>query len=302
MRRFILIFVIIIVILILMRVVNSGKYVSNKTPLQQSKILYEDAMKLKSTDSEKAIELFESIVTGFPQTTDAQKSLLAIVEIYKNANELSLTKQTLKRFFELYPQEELTAVAREKLGEVNIKILFSPTPTDTSFLYEVQVGDSLYKIAKKYKTTVDLLMKSNNLTKSLIKPGMKLKVEKAVFAIKISKSEGKLILKANDEIVKKYPVGLGENNSTPVGQFKITTRIIDPVWYKTGAIVPANSPENILGTRWLGLSEPGYGIHGTVDPQPINKQRTQGCVRMRNKDVEELFIIVPRGTEVVIDD
>jgi len=74
----------------------------------------------------------------------------------------------------------------------------------------------------------------------------------------------------------------------------------DPPWYKVGAVVPANSPENILGTRWLGLSQAGYGIHGTTEPATLGQAVTAGCVRMANADVEELFTIVPLGTEVAI--
>ena len=74
------------------------------------------------------------------------------------------------------------------------------------------------------------------------------------------------------------------------------------MWYKTGAIVPAGSPENILGSRWLGISEPGYGIHGTTEPETIGTYQTKGCIRMRNADVEELFVIIPTGADVVIVD
>jgi lipoprotein-anchoring transpeptidase ErfK/SrfK len=75
---------------------------------------------------------------------------------------------------------------------------------------------------------------------------------------------------------------------------------MNPTWFKAGAVVPAASPENILGTRWMGLDKPGYGIHGTTDPQSLGKQVTQGCVRLSNRDVEELYTIVPLGTEVTI--
>ena len=67
-------------------------------------------------------------------------------------------------------------------------------------------------------------------------------------------------------------------------------------------MVPPDSPENILGTRWLGIDKQGYGLHGSVDPTSIGKQVTAGCVRMTNKDVEELFDIVPVGTDVMIVD
>ena len=79
-------------------------------------------------------------------------------------------------------------------------------------------------------------------------------------------------------------------------------KIINPTWYKAGAVVPPGSSKNILGTRWLGLSLQGYGIHGTTDPDSIGKQATAGCVRMLNNDVEELYIIVPAGTEVTVVD
>ena len=136
----------------------------------------------------------------------------------------------------------------------------------------------------------------------MIRPGMKLKVPGGRFSIVIDKSQNTLTLKANEELFKVYTVATGENNSTPVGTFKIKDKLVDPVWYTLGAVVPAGSPENVLGTRWMGINEPGYGIHGTRDPESIGKQVTKGCVRMPNEEVEELYSIVPIGTPVTIID
>ena len=47
---------------------------------------------------------------------------------------------------------------------------------------------------------------------------------------------------------------------------------------------------------------PGYGIHGTVEPESIGKQVTAGCVRMRNEEVEQLYMLIPTGTQVKIVD
>ncbi|MCX5679981.1 MAG: L,D-transpeptidase [Candidatus Omnitrophica bacterium] len=58
----------------------------------------------------------------------------------------------------------------------------------------------------------------------------------------------------------------------------------------------------MLGSRWLGISKPSYGIHGTTQPESIGQSVTEGCVRMRNEEVKELYILVPEGTEVVITD
>ena len=191
---------------------------------------------------------------------------------------------------------------QKKEEDLNVKLLFSPVITPKSLLYEIKPGDSLAKIAANYNTTVELLMKSNSLDSDRIIPGRKIKVWNAPFNIFVDKSQNVLILKSDDEIIKTYIVSTGKNNSTPVGTFKITNKLSNPTWFKAGAVVPASSPENVLGTRWLGFNLAGYGIHGTTEPETLGQQVTQGCVRMANPEVEELYSIVPTGTEVTIVD
>ncbi len=301
-RLIIIILVAVIAVFVVTRFVKIGKKQGRRAPVKQSEAAFNNALELKNSAQAQAIPAFEKIIADYPATPEVQKALFEIADIYHKENNAALEKETLKKIIEQYPQDELALQAKKKLWDINTSVLFSRAETPNSLMYEVKPGDTLFKIAKNNGTTVELLMKSNNLQDSVIRPGMKLKIEKLVFSIEVSKSAARLTLKANAEVIKEYLVGIGDNNSTPVGRFKIVNRIVNPVWYKTGAVVPAGSPENILGTRWLGLSEPGYGIHGTVDLQPIGQQRTQGCIRMRNEDVEELFIIVPVGTEVVIND
>lgn len=171
-----------------------------------------------------------------------------------------------------------------------------------SFFYSVQPNDTLLKIAKKHGTTVELIKKMNGLTKDIIIPGQKLKIAKAVFSIQIDKSENKLRLYANGELLKIYPVATGRNNSTPIGTFTIENKLENPTWYTAGAVIPPDSPENMLGTRWLGFSLQSYGIHGTILPETIGTQDSEGCIRMLNEDVEELYSIVPLKTNVVVRD
>ena len=102
--------------------------------------------------------------------------------------------------------------------------------------------------------------------------------------------------------MKKYSVATGKKNCTPVGEFKITDKLVHPTWFKTGAILPPGSPENALGTRWMGFDKPSYGIHGTIEPKSIGTQASEGCIRMLNEEVEELYSMVPVGTKVIIQD
>lgn len=198
--------------------------------------------------------------------------------------------------------EEQKQKARKVFEEFNVRQLLSKEKTENSETYVVVAGDNLTKIAKKYKTNIDLIRKINQLKNDTIFPGMKLKVISGSFKILVDKSENTLTLYLNEKPLKNYPVSTGVDNSTPVGEFKIINKVEDPTWFKDKKTIPAGSPENELGSRWLGFDKPGYGIHGTVDPQSIGSQMSSGCVRMHNEDVEEIYVLVPHGTLVTITD
>ena len=189
---------------------------------------------------------------------------------------------------------------QKKTEDLNIKLLFSPVLTPKSIIYQIRPGDTLNKIAREHKTTTELIMKSNNINDALIIPGRKIKVWNVPFNILVDKSQNILLLKNNEEIIKSYIVSTGKNNCTPVGTFKIVNKLPNPTWFKAGAVVPPESADNVLGTRWMGFDLAGYGIHGTIEPKELGKQVTQGCVRLGNADVEELYSIVPVGTEVTV--
>jgi lipoprotein-anchoring transpeptidase ErfK/SrfK len=189
---------------------------------------------------------------------------------------------------------------QKRTEDINIKLLFSPVLTPKSIIYQIRPGDTLNKIAREHKTTTELIMKSNNINDALIVPGRKIKVWSVPFNILVNKSQNVLLLKNDEEIIKTYIVSTGKNNCTPVGTFKIVNKLTNPTWFKAGAVVAPQSAENVLGTRWMGFDLAGYGIHGTVEPKELGKQVTQGCVRLSNTDVEELYSIVPVGTEVTI--
>ena len=253
--------------------------------------------------------LFDEAIQDYTQLTQKSSSPDLLAEAYQGIGDVQFEKKSLleakttyEKIIKEFPRANAVFSTQEKLGRVNTAILFSPVVTPLDKKIEVRLGDTLGKIAASHGTTVDLLMKANQLKTSVIRSGMKLKVPAIHFSIIVDKSQNTLTLKAGEEIFKVYRVATGQNNSTPVGTFKITNKLVNPVWYTVGAVVPPESPENILGSRWLGISEPGYGIHGTRDPSSIGEQVTKGCVRMRNVEVEELYAIVPVGTEVTIID
>ncbi|MBU8879139.1 L,D-transpeptidase family protein [Bacillus sp. FJAT-29790] len=108
--------------------------------------------------------------------------------------------------------------------------------------------------------------------------------------IKVNLWSNELLVIENNEVIKRYPISPGtENSPTPIGIFKVTGK--------------SKSWGGGFGSRWLGLNVPWgiYGIHGTNKPSLIGKNVSSGCIRMRNEDVESLFEIIPNGTMVHID-
>jgi len=121
------------------------------------------------------------------------------------------------------------------------------------------------------------------------------------YSITINIPQRTLYLFYQGKLRKTYPVAVGKSTSpTPVGRMKIVNKVVDPTWYPKGKDPVPQGPDNPLGRRWLGLSIPGYGIHGNNNPASIGTAISLGCIRMHNKDVEELFQLVSVGTLVDI--
>jgi lipoprotein-anchoring transpeptidase ErfK/SrfK len=116
--------------------------------------------------------------------------------------------------------------------------------------------------------------------------------------IVISIPDHKLALFEGDKLIRAYDVATGKlSTPSPEGEYRVVSRVVHPTWFGPHNVVRPG-PANPLGTRWLGLSIPGYGIHGTNVPESIGKYASHGCIRMRNSDVEDLFERVPVGTPV----
>jgi lipoprotein-anchoring transpeptidase ErfK/SrfK len=246
--------------------------------------------------------LLEELIATFPDSPWTDDALLKLGGVYEAQQQFVEARAMYRMLVDQFPESPLLPSTQERLGQVNVSLLFSPIITDTDVVHAVKPGETLGKIASNYGTTVEYLVRSNGLKNSIIRPEQKLKIPRGTFGIVVDKSQNQLLLTADDQFVKLYEVSTGKENSTPVGTFKIVSRIPDPVWYTQGAVVPPDSPENVLGSRWMGINQKGYGIHGTIEPDAIGKQVTAGCVRMINADVEELIEIVPIGTEVTIVD
>lgn len=195
---------------------------------------------------------------------------------------------------------------KNKLDALNEELVFSKMPSPDAVFYEVKPGDSLAKIAKKFDTSYEFIMRINKKPRTLIKVGERLKILNGNLSLLVDKSDYTLTVLLNDHFIKQYSIGIGKSNKTPVGEFVIDNKLINPTWYSPDGVYEYGDPKNVLGTRWIGFEDKdgfyGYGIHGTTDPDSIGKDMSNGCIRLRNEEVEELFDFVKPKTRVIMQE
>jgi lipoprotein-anchoring transpeptidase ErfK/SrfK len=118
--------------------------------------------------------------------------------------------------------------------------------------------------------------------------------------IVVSLEDRQLALLEDGVVKRVYPVAVGSDATpSPTGTFTIVNRVNLPTYYHEGKVI-SPGPQNPVGTRWMGLSQKGYGIHGTNAPRSIGKAASHGCIRMSRRDLEDLFAQVRPGDGVEI--
>ena len=199
------------------------------------------------------------------------------------------------------------------LTDARIGMAFNGKSDPYVIRYRIRSGDSLSGVAGRFFTTVELLRKRNNISGSRIFVGKQLYVVPGDWKIVVSKKFRLLklyrITKEGEMLFALWEVGIGRMDKTPVAEFAIAARVRHPDWYlPDGRVFKYGDAGNQLGEYFLKLapaSAPGrpllgYGIHGAKDESTVGRSLSNGCVRMRNADVETLYYLVPTGCRVNI--
>lgn len=177
---------------------------------------------------------------------------------------------------------------------------------------KVQSGDTLIGIRKRCLDAqpglllcTGQIVRANRLaSSSAIRPNEALRVPTERASVRVDLSAMWAFYCFGDEVAAAWEVGVGrEGRDTRAGVYTIGAKQERPMWSPVGREpVPFGDPTNPLGTRWLAWYQEGratsLGFHGTNDPTGVGQRVSEGCIRMRNEDVEQLFEILPLNAEV----
>jgi len=163
--------------------------------------------------------------------------------------------------------------------------------------YEVQPGDTLDRVAEAYHVPWQLLANINGITdaRRQLQPGDTLKVIKGPFEAVVDLGRFRLTLFVGGCYAGRFEIGIGQDCTTPLGDFVVQKKVVNPDYYGE-QVIAAGSPDNPLGEYALQLSDQIF-IHGTNDPASIGRAESKGCIRLNNHDIADLFSILSEKTE-----
>jgi lipoprotein-anchoring transpeptidase ErfK/SrfK/tRNA(Arg) A34 adenosine deaminase TadA/phosphotransferase system HPr-like phosphotransfer protein len=181
-----------------------------------------------------------------------------------------------------------------------------PILEDAVIFYQVNEPVSVKDLSKKLNMTPQLLKSLNNLRSDTLAAGQAIKVLWLDYKIIVSRSDKRLYLcEANGRVLREYSVGVGKKNSkTPLGIFEVTERLERKAyWYKprSDKKVPYGHKNYPFGKLGIFVRiGPSIGMHSTSWPGSIGKEESDGCIRMRDEDAQQIYNLVPIGTKVTI--
>lgn len=288
------------------RVYGEDRTSKSTPPAKPDPFLRTESKSNHISESDILFTIDESDIKSTPEKKSKSEVAQELIDEYLKKGKKYEARNILSDQYFKETDNKKKSEIKKKLDELNKVLVFSRTPSPDAIFYKVKAGDSLVKIAKKFNINYAFIMRINNKPRTLIKIGERLKILKGELSLLVDKSDYTLTILLNGHYIKQYPVGIGKSNKTPVGEFIVDNKLINPTWYAPDGVYPYGHPKNVLGTRWIGFEDRndlyGYGIHGTADPDSIGKDMSNGCIRMRNENVEELFDFVKSKTRVVMQE
>ncbi len=211
-------------------------------------------------------------------------------------------RAALIAFITKYPNAQHSDEAKDLLGEINVDILLSRTPSPEKQEYIVRPGDVLAVVARKVKSTPELIMRMNNMNGTMLHIGDKLLISHPEFALFVQRKPKLVVLLDHGNFFKQYHIQ--EEKLGPKQPAKVATKVAEVMAFRGGKRVGFGTKEYVGSTRWIRLSSPSYTIYSVPDGAHPNLEQPPppAGIGLSATDVEELSGLVNKNMPVTITD
>jgi LysM repeat protein len=211
-------------------------------------------------------------------------------------------RNALITFLQKYPNGSHVDEAKDLLGEVNIDILLSRTPSPEKQEYIVKPGDVLQNVARKVKSTPELIMRMNNLNGTMLHIGERLLVSHPQFAITIQRKKNLVVVLDRGNFFKQYHIR--EEKLPPKQPPRAVTKVAEVMAFRGGKRIGFGTKEYVGSTRWIRLAAGAYTMYSIPDSAHPNVDQPPppSGLGLSASDVEELSGLVNKTTPVTITD
>ncbi len=227
---------------------------------------------------------------------------------------LAEARDLITRALTVWPESPVTTGLRDLLGEINTRLFFSKTPTVRKTEYVVRRGDALGRIARRLQSSTDLIMRTNEMTSTLLRPGDQLLVPSIDFTITVDLPRERIVVHDSRGFFTQYPIVMAE--LPPSRRSRQETRVRARSYWKEGERVRPRPGNPQAAATWIHLGNAAYTLYG-VDEADVpgeveiriaeagdtpaeEEQRPRTGIALRLADIEELSLLIKRGTPVTI--
>jgi LysM repeat protein len=219
-------------------------------------------------------------------------------------------------FVERFPDSGKLDEAKDYLGRLNVAVFLSPVESPEKTVYVVKPGDVITRVAGKFKTTPELLMRANNMQgpkASMLRIGQKLLISPSDFTVTIDRRKKRVALMNTGKFFKQYHIlGLPAPKTAPNGKViatprppKISGKVTDRIPWVNGQRVSFAEKEFASAYFWIIISPAGHSLYcehpPTNGPPPLMPKPTGGGYLLGQEDLREMAALLKKNDPVTID-
>jgi LysM repeat protein len=238
-------------------------------------------------------------------------------QVLAGEGKLNEAREILVKALITAPKSPVTRELRDLLGEVNTEIFFSKEASPRKTEYIVKRGDALASIARKLKSSTEVILRVNELDSTLIRPGEKLLVPQLDFTITIDLPRNRVVVHDGHGFFTQYPIASAD--LPPVRQPTIQTKVAAKSFWENGKPVPPSKTLQKEGVPRINLGHPGYVLYGVdensdastseIAVEAGDKEETSNSrdsnrppqgIAMLKDDITEIELLIRKGTPVTI--